>query len=103
MASFYESLYLYYLRVVVVFAMMHCLFLAALWSPAGKELRPVGSLVYDFFLMFCHFPIRCPGAGVVLDWYDSCLLPSSLLLLIYLKIEYTLSLFVQQRHYFGKN
>ena len=29
--------------------------------------------------MFCHFPIRCPWSGMVLDWIDSWSLPSSLL------------------------
>ena len=27
--------------------------------------------------MFCHFLIWCPGSGVVLDYVDSCSLPSS--------------------------
>ena len=31
-----------------------CLFLAALWSPAGKELTSWLSCVL-FFLVFCHF------------------------------------------------
>ena len=28
---------------------------------------PLGSLVCDVFLCFCHFPMWCPGQGVVLD------------------------------------
>ena len=35
----------------------------------GKGL-PVGSLVCDVFLCFCHFPMWCPGSGVVLDCID---------------------------------
>ena len=44
-----------------VFVMLSCLFIAALWSPAGK----------DVFLCFCHFPMCCPGMGVVLDCINS--------------------------------
>ena len=50
------------------------LFLAALCSPVGKLLiskAALGSLVCDVFLCFCHFPIWCPGSGVVLDCVDS--------------------------------
>ena len=34
-----------------VFIILSCLFLAALWSPAGK-----GLTVCDVSLCFCHFP-----------------------------------------------
>ena len=46
-----------------VFAELSCLLLAALWSPVGKD-YPLGSLVCDVFLRFCHFPIWCPWSGV---------------------------------------
>ena len=36
----------------------------------GKD-KPHGSRVCDVFLYFCHFPIRCPGSGMVLDCIDS--------------------------------
>ena len=49
-----------------MFGMLSCLFIAALWSPTGKGLH-LGSLVCVVFLYFCHFPIWCPGSGVVLD------------------------------------
>ena len=29
------------------------------------------ALLYDAFLCFCHFPIWCPGSGVVFDCMDS--------------------------------
>ena len=32
----------------------------------------------DVFLCFCHFPIWCPGLGVVFDCIDSWSLPSFL-------------------------
>ena len=32
-------------------------------------LQPCGHLC-DVFLCFCHFPIRCPGSGVVLNCTD---------------------------------
>ena len=53
-----------------MFIMLSCLFNAALWSPAGKG-QPLGALVCDVFLRFCHFPMWCPGSGVVLDCIDS--------------------------------
>ena len=40
------------------------------------------SLVYGVFLCICHFPIWCPGSGVVFDCIDSWSLPSSLLCII---------------------
>ena len=55
---------------VFVFAIMSCLFLAALWSPVGKGLS-LGSLVCDVFLCFYHFLMRCPGSGLVLYCIDS--------------------------------
>ena len=33
-------------------------------------LQPCGHLC-DVFLSFCHFPIQCPGSGVVLECIDS--------------------------------
>ena len=53
-----------------VSVMLSCLFIAALWSPAGKS-WPLGSLVDDVFLCFCHFPMWCPGSGVVQDCFNS--------------------------------
>ena len=41
--------------------------------------KPLGSLVFDVFFCFCHFPMWCPGSGVFLDCINSCSLPSSLL------------------------
>ena len=40
----------------------------------------LGFLVCDVFLCFCHFPIWCPGSGVVFNCIDSWSLPSILLL-----------------------
>ena len=57
--------------------MLSCLLLAALWSPAGKGLTYV-----MFSCVFCHFPIWCPGSGVVLGCIDSWSLPTLLLLYI---------------------
>ena len=36
----------------------------------GKD-WPLGSIVYDVSLCFCHFPIWCLGSDVVLDFIDS--------------------------------
>ena len=60
--------YFCYLCFVVV--MLSCLFIAALWSAAGKGLAS-WRLCVMFFVCFCHFPMWCPGSGVVLDCIDS--------------------------------
>ena len=44
---------------------LSCLFLAALWSPAGK------GLLYVMLLCCCLFSIWCRGSGVVFDRMDS--------------------------------
>ena len=50
--------------VIVVFPdLTHSLFL---WTPVGKGLACVRC-----FIVFCHFPILCPGSGVVLDCIES--------------------------------
>ena len=51
----------------IVFVMLSCLFIAALWSPEGKGLT---SCLWCF-LWCCYFPIWCPVTGVVLDCFDS--------------------------------
>ena len=57
----------------LVFLMLSRLFIAVLWSPAGKGLTSCLLLVM-FIVCFCYFPLWYPGSGVVLD------LPSFLLL-----------------------
>ena len=54
----------------LVFVMLSRLFIAALWSPAGKELT-YWLLFLMFNCVFVTFPcgIR-PGSGVVLDTFD---------------------------------
>ena len=59
-------------------------FLVCSLQPCGNlqgKGEPLGSPVCDVFLCFCHFPMRCPGSGVVhvLDCIDSRSLPSYLL------------------------
>ena len=48
-----------------VFIIMTCLFIAALWSPAGKGLTSLGSLVYDVSLCFVPFPCGVSGHLIV--------------------------------------
>ena len=43
--------------------------------------------LYDGLLCFCHFPIRRPGSGVVLDCIDSWSLPSSFQLLAFRRAD----------------
>ena len=45
---------------------LSCLFLAALWSPAGKR-ADLLALLYVMFCMYCYFPVWCPGSVVVFD------------------------------------
>ena len=55
-----------------------------LLQPCGHLLgksRPLCFIECDVVLCCCHFPIRCPGSGVVLDCINSWSLPSSLLLI----------------------
>ena len=54
--------------------MLSRLFIAALWSPAGKGLTSAG--IWLLFVMFncvfvTHIPMWYPGSGVVLDCIDS--------------------------------
>ena len=49
----------------LVFVMLSRLYIAALWSPAGKGLTS-----WLLFVM-CHFPMWYPGSGVILDCIDS--------------------------------
>ena len=50
----------------LVFLMLSRLVIAALWSPAGKELTSWLLLVM-FIKSFCYFPMWYPWSGVVLD------------------------------------
>ena len=55
--------HLSYLCLVSV--MLSRLFIAALWSPAGKGLT--SWLFLRYILCFCYIPMWYPGSGVVLD------------------------------------
>ena len=52
----------------LVFVMLSRLFIAALWSPAGKGLT---SWLLFVMFVFCHFPMWYPESRVVLDCIDS--------------------------------
>ena len=51
-----------------VFVMLSCLFIAAMWSPAGKGLT---SWLLFVMFVFLLLPMWYPGSGVVLDCIDS--------------------------------
>ena len=56
-------------HVVIYFSCLSC-FLVCSLQPCGHLLGkglPLGSLVCDVFLCFCHFPMWCPGSDVVPD------------------------------------
>ena len=49
----------------LVFLVQLRLFIAALWSPAGKGLT--SRILLVTFIILCYFPMWCPRSGVVLD------------------------------------
>ena len=53
------------------FVMLSCLFFAATWSPDGKGLTSLGSLVCDNFCVFFSFSFRCSGSDMLLNCIDS--------------------------------
>ena len=57
------------LFLFVFHVLFSCLFVVALWSPAGKGLT--SWLLFVFLLCFCHLPMWYPASGVVLDCIDS--------------------------------
>ena len=61
----------------LVFVMLSRLFIAALWSPAGKGLT--SWLLFVMFILFWYFSMWYPGSGVALDCIDSFSLPPFLL------------------------
>ena len=71
----------------LVFVMLSRLFIAALWSPAGK------GLISYVQLCFCHFTMWYPESGVVLDVIDSWSLPPFLLCDCYIRRDMCWALF----------
>ena len=51
----------------LLFGMLSRLFIAAVWSPAGKGLT--SRLSFVMLNCFCHLPMWYPASGVVLDSY----------------------------------
>ena len=72
-------MWILFLNLFFISVMLSSLFITTVCSPAGKGLTSWLSCMLCF-LEFCHFPILCPGSGVVLDCTNSFYLPSSLLL-----------------------
>ena len=64
--------------VLFVFVILSCLFLAALWSPAGKG--PADLLVLLCMIISCVLSLFCPLSGVVRYCIDYWSLPSPLFL-----------------------
>ena len=57
------------LWILFVILCLSCCLICSL-QPRGHLLGkswPLGSLVCDVFLCFCHFSMWCPGSDVVLD------------------------------------
>ena len=54
----------------LVFIMLSFLFIAAMWSPAGKGLASLLSFVI-FNCVFVFFPMWYPWSGVVVSCIDS--------------------------------
>ena len=59
-----------YVCFMFVFVVLSCLFLAALWSPAGKRVTLWLSFVLCF-LVFMSLSHMYPGSGMVTDCIDS--------------------------------
>ena len=73
-----------------VYVVLSCLFIVALWSPAGSGSWRLGSLVCGVFLCFWHFLMWSPGSGVVFECIDSRSLPSSLLCITRVQLHFIL-------------
>ena len=73
-------LWILFVNCVLCLSLSYCLvcFLQPCSHLLGKD-WPLGSPVCNVFLCFCHFPIWCPGSGVVLYCIDSRSLPFPLL------------------------
>ena len=56
---------------VCLLCFLVCLFIAALWSPAGKGLTSWLSFVMSFCEFVTFTLVSYPGSGVVLDCIDS--------------------------------
>ena len=68
-----KTVLLFWILFVIYVSCLSCCLVCSL-QPCGHLLGkgwPHGSLVCDVFLCFCHFPMWCPGSGVVLDCIDS--------------------------------
>ena len=59
-----------WVRIRIRIYVLSCLFIAALWSLSGKGLTSRLSCM-RCCIVFCHFPMWCPGSGVLLDCIDS--------------------------------
>ena len=70
--------WVFLLILFVIYLLCLSCFLVSSLQPCGQLLGkgwPLGSLVCDVCLYFCHLPMLCPGSGVVLDLSisDNCL------------------------------
>ena len=62
--------------VIINVSCLSC-FINCSLQPCGHLLGkdwPFGALVCYVLMCFCHFPMWCPGSGVILDCPDLCLL-----------------------------
>ena len=57
-------------KLCFVSFMLSCLSIAAFWPPAGKRAGLL-ALFMSCLLVFSHFPMCCPGSGLVLDCINS--------------------------------
>ena len=78
LCSFCGSFLLFMFDVVYHTVMsVPCSLVVTCWERADL----LALLYVTYSCVFCHFPIWCPGLGVVFDCNDSQSLPSSLLIL----------------------
>ena len=54
-------------ELVMLSCLCHCSLVVTCWERAYL----LALLYVMFFLCFCHFPMWCPGSGVVLECIDA--------------------------------
>ena len=60
-------------KICVIYVLCLSCFRVCFLLPCGHLLGRADllALVCDVYLCLCHFPMSCPGSGVVLDCIDS--------------------------------
>ena len=76
------AFFCFFLFVLPSVMSVYCSLVVTCWERA--DLLILSNVTFSCF--FCHFPIWCPGSGVVLDCIVSLYLPSPLLFYFFFKL-----------------